>query len=348
MFQCLFLMIYSGNKKGGINMNFHESNQFPNYQVVVLCSGIGGSVLGYRNANMNVKVAIDYNEFSAHIIGKNFQDTNVFLQSIENTNGNDLRFICQEELDVLDITIPSRYINYKIKESLAKQSQFLMEIMRIIYEAQPKIVVFHFDNRFNQGKHRLLVNDWMELVKEIGYDIHLETLKSSLYGIPNEKKWGFIIGVRKDIGIKPSFPEAVDVKISTKRAIGDLMDEEPDLEVNPNRLKFVQEYFYPLISYKEVKRIVKELDLPIYPAYYRRDRWEEPFYPLSASNVRPLHPIKDRLLTLTEAKRLQTFPDDYILTDNPSFNWKEICSSIPPNLIQCVGESLKKDILRFL
>lgn len=325
----------------------HIENQLKAHQVAVLCSGIGGSVIGYKKAGIDVRVAIDYDETSAFVIGKNYQDINVFWQSIKDTKGKDLRFICREELDILDVSIPSRYMNHERKDS-KNHSKFLLDTVKIIYEAQPKIAVFHFDNRFNQGKHKLLVNEWIELMKQVGYDLHLETLKSSLFGVPNEKKWAFIIGVRKDIGIKPVFPEAPDANVSTKWAIEDLISEASDIAINPARLEYIENYFHPGISYKEVKKIAHSLELPIHPAHYRRDRWEEPFYPLFGSTTRPIHPVKNRLLTLNEAKRIQTFPDDYILTENPSFNWKEVCSSIPPLLIQHVAETIKKDILNYL
>lgn len=317
------------------------------YQVAVLCSGIGGSVIGYKEAGMEVRVAIDYDETSAHVIGKNYYDINVFWQSVKETRGADLRFICREELDILDVAIPSQYINYERKES-KKHSKFLLDMVRIVYEAQPKIAVFHFDNRFNQGKHRFLVNEWTELMKQVGYDIHLETLKSSLFGIPNEKKWAFIIGVRNDIGIKPVFPEAPDGNVTTKKVIEDLLSDKADSPITPSRLEYIEKYFYPGISYKEAKRIANELELPIHPALYRRDRWEEPFYPLFGTSTRPVHPVKNRLLTLKEAKRIQTFPDSYKLTDNSTYNWKEVCSSIPPLLMKQVAVAIKKDILDHL
>lgn len=317
------------------------------FQAVALCSGIGGSVIGYSDADIDVRVAIDFNEISSQVIGNNYKDINVFWQSIENIKGEDLRFICREEVDILDVSIPSRYITYE-KGDTRKHSTFLLNMVRIMHETQPKIAVFHFDNRFNQGKHRFLVNEWTELMKQVGYDIHLETLKSSLYGVPNEKKWAFIIGVRKDIGIKPVFPEAPDANVSTKRVIGDLVESEVDVLINLARLEHVQKHFPPGISYKEVKQIVKEQELPIHPAYYRRDRWEEAFYPLFGSSIRPIHPIADRLLTLQEAKRIQTFPDEYTLTGNPRFDWKEVCSSVPPLLIKYIAETIKKDILAYL
>jgi len=318
------------------------------HQVAVLCSRIGGTVIGYKNADIEVRVAIDQNDLSTYVISKNHSDVNVFWQSIEKTKGNDLRYICREEVDILDVSIPTCYINNTKFKNLKEQSKFMLEIIRIVYETQPKIAVFHFDNRYNQGKHRFLVNEWMALMKQVGYDIHIETMKSSLYGIPNEKKWAFIIGVRKDIGIKPVFPEAPDENLSTKGAIGDLVDDNPDVVVSKTRLAYVKKYFYPGITLAEVKKITSDMDIPIHPTLYRRDKWNEPFFALNGTTTRPFHPIKERLLTVKEAMRLQTFPDDYVLTDNHSFNWIEICSSVPPNLIKSVAETLKSDILEYL
>lgn len=318
------------------------------YSVAVLCSGIGGSVIGYEKQSFHVHVVVDQNEASAQIIQRNFPETVVLSQPIEEIKGQDILMLFEGTPDVLDITIPTRYVRHQPNFSVTEQSKFLMEVARILYEVQPKTFVCHMEAYFTRGKHRLIVNEWLELLKRVGYNVQLETLKNVLYGIPNDNEWGFLVGIRKDIGIKPVFPEALEWSVSTEESIGDLLHEEGDVAINPVRLDYVKRYFPAGCTTREAKKIIEEQELGISPSHYRRDRWEAPYYALHSSTIRPFHPKIDRLLTVREIKRLQTFPDWYVLSENPTFNWKEVASSIPPFLIQQFAHAIQKEILRHL
>jgi DNA (cytosine-5)-methyltransferase 1 len=52
----------------------------------------------------------------------------------------------------------------------------------------------------------------------------------------------------------------------------------------------------------------------------------------------PLHPVEHRSLSIAEAKRLQSFPDDYILLGPFAEQWARIGNSVPPLLMLAVAE----------
>jgi DNA (cytosine-5)-methyltransferase 1 len=315
------------------------NQQKKQYRVAVLCGGIGGSTLGYTAAGLDVVLSVDSSSKNNMVHWINFPHIATLDKSIEALSESDITGInskMEEEIDVLDLYIPLRYIQQKG----AKQEAFFVNAMRIAYRVKPKIIVLHTQGRMDKGKGILMANELMALLKSIGYQIQMEILKASNYAVPQEKTWTFMIGVRKDIGIKPAFPEACEEMVSTEQAIGDLLETKCDIEPSPTRLEMVKKYFPPGCSFLEVKRIIEEHELPIHPAYYKRDRWDQPYYPLPNSTTRPFHPKVDRLISIQEAKRLQTFPDDYKCVD-----WKEICSSVPPLLMKQVASCLEIDIL---
>jgi DNA (cytosine-5)-methyltransferase 1 len=196
-------------------------------------------------------------------------------------------------------------------------------------DLKPKIIVFHTEGQLNKGKAIFVVNELLTLMRGIGYQAQMEILNAVNYSVPQEKSWTFIIGVRKEIGIKPAFPEASDKLVTTKDAIGDLTSSESDVEASVLRLEMVKRHFPPGCTFEDVKRAIENFELPLHSAYYKRDRWDEPYYRLSNSTTRPFHPQIDRLLSVQEAKRLQTFSDNFKCMD-----WKEICSAVPPLLMR--------------
>lgn len=306
------------------------------FQVAVLCSGIGGSVLGYQMAKMNVCCAIDNSSKANTIFRENFQDIPILEKSIELLTEKDFINVQDKELDVLDIYIPVRYMQEPIKD----KESFLAHILKIMFRLKPKVVVFHTQGRYTKGKGLLMVNELVSFIKAFGYIVHMETLKASNYGVPQERYWTYTVGVRSDIGIKPVFPEAMETEITTKEVIEDLIDRESDVPISPTRLELAEKHFKPGSTYSEVKEIIDQLELSAHPAFYKRDRWEEPYHALLNSSTRPVHPTKNRLLSIVEGKRLQGFHDTYKCND-----WKELCSSPHPTLIKHVAESIKQGIL---
>ncbi|MFF2531507.1 DNA cytosine methyltransferase [Brevibacillus sp. NPDC058079] len=312
------------------------------YNVVVLCGGIGAGTLGYTASGLNVVLSVDSNEKNNMIHWINFPHIATLDKSIEALTESEIKVINSkivDEVDVLDLYVPLRHF----KQKGENQESFVLNAMRIVYRVKPKIIVIHSHGRMDTRKGALFANELLALVKSMGYQVQMEVLKASNYSVPQEKPWTFMIGVRKDIAIKPVFPEACEVLESTEKAIGDLLDMKSDLEPNATRMEMVKKYFPPGCSFVEVKRIVEENELSVHPAYYKRDRWEQPYHPLPNSTIRPFHPKVDRLLTIQEAKRIQSFPDDYKCVD-----WKEICSSVPPLLMKQVAVCLEKEILRHI
>lgn len=57
------------------------------------------------------------------------------------------------------------------------------------------------------------------------------------------------------------------------------------------------------------------------------------------------HPLEPRSLSIGEAKRIQTFPDDFILTGSYANQWARIGNSVPPLFMKQIAGHIKKNIL---
>jgi DNA (cytosine-5)-methyltransferase 1 len=309
-----------------------------NIKVGLICGGIGGSSLGYAMTNMQVLVSMDSNAKGNMIHLANFPQIPIIEKSIENISKIDVMGMIGEVcLDILDIYVPTRFIH---NGKSPAQESFFQHVIRLVYEIKPKTIVIHTQGRIKSASSVLMINELAGLVKSIGYIVQLETLKTENYAIAQERSWTFMVGVHKKYEIKPLFPEAKENIVSAKDVLEDLLDSGSDIEGNPVRQEIIDKYFPPGCTYAQVKKVVEDLELPVHPAFYKRDRWDAPYYALPNSSTRPFHPIKNRLMNITEAKRLQSFPDNYNCQD-----WKEICASVPPLLINCMAIALREGIL---
>lgn len=181
--------------------------------------------------------------------------------------------------------------------------------------------------------------------KEIGYDVEFSVLDAQYYDVPQKRERTILIGVRKDLNLKPIFPEKKLKKISTKEAIGDLIDSGTDQINNSKREIFIKKYFHAGCNSSDIKRICNENNLKVYEQSFRRDKWDTPYYTIKQHHTRPYHPQIDRLMSINEAKRIQTFPDDFILPHSPTQNWERIGRAVPPNLMKHISECVKSNIL---
>ena len=80
--------------------------------------------------------------------------------------------------------------------------------------------------------------------------------------------------------------------------------------------------------------------------YYGRLRWDHPAYTISTYFSRTgngcfIHPEQDRLISLREGARLQSFSDDFIFFGSKTSMYYQIGNAVPPLLSRAIGEIIK-------
>ncbi len=80
--------------------------------------------------------------------------------------------------------------------------------------------------------------------------------------------------------------------------------------------------------------------------YYGRLRWDRPSYTVSTYFNRPgngcfIHPSADRLITIREAARLQSFPDAYRFCGKGRARYLQVGNAVPPLLAYHLGRMLR-------
>lgn len=86
--------------------------------------------------------------------------------------------------------------------------------------------------------------------------------------------------------------------------------------------------------------------------YYGRLQWDKPSYTIATyfnriPNGCNLHPEIDRTLSIREAARLQSFPDDFIFKGSQASQFKQIGNAVPPLLARFVSSLIKPYLTSF-
>ena len=87
--------------------------------------------------------------------------------------------------------------------------------------------------------------------------------------------------------------------------------------------------------------------------YYGRLRWEKPSYTISTyfnriGNGCHIHPEQDRLISIREAARLQSFPDNYRFTGSKGAIHKQIGNAVPPLLAYKISLIVSKIMVKLM
>lgn len=193
------------------------------------------------------------------------------------------------------------------KTILGDRSKAVQSLLDIEEEDQVSDVA-----KFN-GKDETIV----ETLRACGYKVSYKVMNCADYGIPQIRERLIFIGVRNDLPYSPTFPKPTTSqnKIIGKDAIGNFLFNGGNVILNPDTMtyRYVKEYFPPHTTKLGVINKMKDEGFGTYAHRYHRDNWDKIFYTVVAqdgNNV--IHSLVDRYWSVCEAKKIQSFPDDFI------------------------------------
>lgn len=236
------------------------------------------------------------------------------------------------------------------------RGQLFYEYIRILKDKNPKFFLAENVKGMMAQRHEEAVDNIVSQFEDAGYDVFINLLNASDYGVPQDRKRVFYVGFKKELQVNFEPPIPYVTKRVLKDIIWDLRDTAiPALEKNKTNgdscLVANHEYFTGAYS-------------PIFMSRNRVRTWEEPAFTVQASgrqcqlhpqapvmpkvgkNKNIFEPGKEELyrrLTVREAARIQGFPDDFIFYyTNLDDAYKMIGNAVPVNLAFEMAKAIKK------
>lgn len=329
-----------------------------NYNIISLFSGAGGLDLGFEKAGFKVVVANEFDKNICPTYRYNHPNTKLIegdIRKIDDTLFPD---------DIIGIIGGPPCQSWSKAGSMRGiedlRGQLFYDYIRIIKTKKPLFFVAENVSGMLAKRHKESVDEFIQLFKEIGYDVYLKLLNASDFQVPQDRERVFFIGFRKDLNITDfEFPNTIEDKVFLKDIIWDLKDNAiPGLDknkTNGNNCNFLNhEYFIGSFS-------------TIFMSRNRVRSWEEPAFTIQASGRQcQLHPQapkmikveKDkqiffpgkehlyRRLSIRECARIQGFPDDFkFIYENLNDGYKMIGNAVPVNLAYHIAKQIKKYLL---
>ena len=174
----------------------------------------------------------------------------------------------------------------------------------------------------------------MEDFSSKGYDVVPTLVNAADYGVPQDRNRVIIVGIKKDLGIKYSFPKPTNNRMTLKEILKDIPAPSKDEVCNaPYSSRYMS---------RNRKRNWNEQSFTI-PAMAK----QVTLYPGSPDMVKlgtDLWRFGDggetRRLSYREAAAIQTFPKDMEFKGDLTSKYKQIGNAVPVKLAEVVAESL--------
>jgi DNA (cytosine-5)-methyltransferase 1 len=243
---------------------------------------------------------------------------------------------------------------------------------RIVARHKPRAFVFENVEGFLTGADGQFVIDLLEPILDAGYHVHLRKVNAANYGVPQHRKRVIAIGGlgwnpqfpepthtahgapgaslgAKDLPLTPSLqgalaglssPLAATCNAPTDhqcRLLSGTELERARLLQPGERMRDLPEHLwhesYKRRAFRRVMDGTPTEKRGGAPAGVRRLSPDEPSKAITGGALRDfLHPSEDRMLTLRECARLQTFPDDWEFVGSKAEKMQLIGNAVPPLL----------------
>ena len=320
--------------------------------VVSLFSGAGGLDNGFEQAGFKTIWANEKDKTITDTFKANFPNTVLDTRSITDIKNEDI----PNNFDVLIGGPPcqSWSVSGANRGMGDDRGKLFMEYIRILSDKKPKVFVAENVQGILQKKHKYSFHDICEALKECGYKLSVNLVNASDYGVPQDRKRVFFIGVRSDLNLTFNFPLKLNqIRPNLKDVIWDVKDAakpllNSDFEI-PNH-----EYYLCKPSSR-------------YMGSNRVRSWDEQSYTIVAhANSIPQHPIAPKMtkvkrgdfefkkgyehlyrrLTVRECARVQTFPDNFKFHYKYLPNgYKMVGNAVPPTLAYHIAKAIKEMVL---
>jgi DNA (cytosine-5)-methyltransferase 1 len=340
---------------------------------IALFSGCGGLSLGFEAAGFNLVGHLDIEESANRIYKANFPNSDLLGTDICNITDEQIHSWLNKYGDI-DIIIggpPCQGFSLAGKrDPTDMRNQLYKYYVHMVSVIHPKVFVMEnvrllTSMRTTEGT--LFIDHIVQSFTNAGYRITRREINASAYGVPQSRERVILVGIRNDMKAPFTFPEGEYTKdiehpsclftgkkeLTFKDATSDLCSLESG-EVSKDPLHWSITHPEHVIKWlkdvPEGQSAHDNEDPKLRPpsgfnTTYKRILWDEPCSTISTnfsmiSGCRNVHPTDTRSLTIREATRAQSFPDEFVFIGKWGDIRKAIGNAVPPLLAEKIAKAI--------
>lgn len=326
-----------------------------------LFCGCGGLSLGFEKAGFNILLGIDAWEDAITTFNYNHKNSKGLCADLSTLNPKDI--VSQLDGKSVDVIIggpPCQGFSVAGKRIVDdERNKLYKNFVRFVEFFKPKAFMMeNVPNILSIGGgivRDAIVKDFSDL----GYKVVYKILTASDYGVPQNRRRTFFVGFMN--GNEFTFPlPTVKQKVTSKEAISDLpvetvLDgEKYPIAPQSNYQKLMRKNANGLYNHRvtvhteQTKRIIAMVpdggnykDLPVelqqtrkvHIAWTRLDS-SKPSFTIDCGHNHHFHYKYNRVPTVRESARIQSFPDDFIFLGKLGSQLRQVGNAVPPLMVE--------------
>jgi len=358
----------------------YQSNKHKNMIGIDLFSGAGGMSLGARLAGIDVQKVVEADKQAAETYLANHNPKHgIHIDDIRKFRPGKILDRDNDGLVVFGGPPCQGFSTSNQRtRSLDNENNWLFEeFVRVVKSTQPDWFVFENVRGILETEGGIFVDQIIDQFERLGFTVSASLLHAADFGVPQKRARFFIVGSSN--GKSFTFPEPTHKKpVTVSNAIGDLpnlpngasicyqdyakratnkyaMSLRKGLKGCNNHLvtrnnKIIVERYKHIPPGGNWENIPDQLmsnyadKSRCHTGIYRRLELDKPSVVIGNYRKNMLiHPIEDRGLSVREAARLQSFPDDFIFKGSIGFQQQQVGNAVPPLLAHAIFKGLMEN-----
>jgi len=341
------------------------------YNIIDLFCGCGGLSYGFEKAGYHIALGIDNDEMALHTFEKNHQDSKTIDGDItEITYERDIKNVIGNiPIDLVIGGPPCQGMSLSGPRKFEDpRNKLYLSFIRLVGEIQPKgFVIENVPGLVGLFKGQIKDNI-IKKFTEMGYRVNYEILVASDYGVPQNRKRVFFVGLKDN---EFQFPRNDIEQITCEMALSDLPplerelgSEKVDYPIEPQNLyqQLMRENSTKVLNHiaanhtDRIKKIISLVpdggnykDLPIeyqgvrnFNVAWTRFASNKPAPTIDTGHRHHFHYKYNRVPTVRECARLQSFPDDFEFFGNKTQQFRQVGNAVPPILAERLANKLRE------
>lgn len=339
--------------------------------VLDLFSGCGGLSFGFEKAGFKILAGVDNWEDSLVTFKKNHQNSKAILLDLGSFDPMELEREIGSKVDVVIGGPPCQGFSISGKRDPNDSRNTLYKgFVRTVEHFKPRAFVLeNVPNLVSMSGGEIkekIIKDFSNL----GYLVKYKILLASNYGVPQNRKRVVFVGILGDNNFEYPQEAFSENKQSCFSALSDLPENSIEYGAT-NRIKPKSEYqklmrsntdkIYNHEVSQHTPRTISTIALvpdggnyKNLPKHLRSTRrvniaWtrydsKRPSPTIDTGHRHHFHYKFNRIPTVRESARLQSFPDDFIFYGSKTSQYKQVGNAVPPLMAKALGEQLIKII----
>lgn len=351
------------------------SNKGKAYTVVDLFCGAGGLSYGFEQAGCRVLIGVDNDKAALETFERNHKKSKGILRDITEISGKDILDIADTNgVDIIVGGPPCQGMSLSgLRKFDDSRNKLYLSYIRLVDELRPKAFVIENVPGLVSLFKGEIKNKIISRLSELGYKVNYEILLASDFGVPQNRKRVFFVGL---LNGEFSFDKDIEKEceiVTTKMAISDLPrledtlgQEQMEYSSLPGnkyqeKMRNGSAKIWNHVAAKHTER-VKEIialvpdggnykDLPIelqetrkFNVAWTRFPSDKPSPTIDTGHRHHFHYKFNRVPTVRESARLQSFPDVFRFYGNKTQQFRQVGNAVPPLLAKKIAEAVIKKL----